>query len=102
MNGLKGDPSRERSGPARAELQLPTWGKGDTKAPFSTFQAGSNVVFTKLSPAFLSFLRVPIIHSNLHRLISLSCPFFLPASQKCEQGLDLFQSRITCRSRGAQ
>lgn len=35
-----------------AELQLPTWGKGHTKAPFSTFLAGSNVISSKLSPAF--------------------------------------------------
>lgn len=56
MNGLKGDRSRELSGPSRAELQLPTWGKGHTKAPFSTFLADSNVISAKPSPSAFPFL----------------------------------------------
>lgn len=47
----------------RAEIQLPTWGKGHTKAPFSTFLAGSNVIYAKLSPAFPALER-----PNLHHL----------------------------------
>lgn len=58
MNALNGDQGRERSGPAEAELQQPTWGKGRTKAPFSTFEAGSNVS-TKLSPVSFPSLELP-------------------------------------------
>lgn len=67
VNALNGDRSRERSGPAEAELQQPTWGKGRTKAPFSTFEAGSNVS-AKPSPVFLSFLGAPITRLKLHHL----------------------------------
>lgn len=46
----------------RAEIQLPTWGKGHTKAPFSTFLAGSNVIYVKLSPAFPALERPNLYH----------------------------------------
>ena len=54
-------------GKKRAELQLPTWGKGHSKAPFSTYQFRSNVS-VKLSPAFLSFLGVPTTCTNIYHL----------------------------------
>jgi hypothetical protein len=71
----------------RAELQLLTWGKGNTKAPFSTFQAGSNVL-SAFSP--FPFLSWSSHNTNLHRSSSrqasqagFQLAILLPQSFKC-------------------